>query len=150
MNLFLYFDRIMDKITWKTTAFLYTLNLETFLSKFQHEWRFLQLSFGARRRNKNNNSKTYCISLQLWKICNELLAFFFYRWLRKIDLHANRSSKYLLYQFNDCIESSKGTEKLIIWHTAKAKDSVSLKTIENRDRQFSIEKLIHGVEFNNP
>ena len=68
----------------------------------------------------------------------------------KIDLHANRNSKYLVYKFNDCIEFSKGTEKLIIWHTAKAKDSVSLNTIEKRDRQFSIEKLIHGVEFNNP
>ena len=41
-------------------------------------------------------------------------------------------------------------EKLIIRHTAKAKDSVSLKTIEEKDRQLLIEKIIHGTEFNNP
>ena len=41
-------------------------------------------------------------------------------------------------------------EKVTIQHTAKAKDSVSLKTIEEKDRQFLIEKIIHGIEFNNP
>ena len=44
----------------------------------------------------------------------------------------------------------QGAEKLIIRHTEKAKDSVSLKTIEEKDRQFLIEKIIHWTEFNNP
>ena len=43
----------------------------------------------------------------------------------------------------------QGAEKLAIRHTAKAKDSFGLKKIEDRDRQFLIEKIIHGVEFNN-
>ena len=30
------------------------------------------------------------------------------------------------------------------------KDSVGLKKIEDRDIQFLVEKLIHGVEFSNP
>ena len=43
----------------------------------------------------------------------------------------------------------QGAEKLIIQHTAKAKDSVGLKTIEDTDRKFLIEKITHGIEFNN-
>ena len=38
-------------------------------------------------------------------------------------------------------------EKLLLRHTAKIKDDFSLKTIESRDRQFLIEKLIHNIEF---
>ena len=68
--------------------------------------------------------------------------------IEKFDLYANKNSKYLLYKFNDWIESLQGAEKLIIQYTAKTKDSVSLKTIEEKDRQFLIEKIIHGIEFN--
>ena len=70
--------------------------------------------------------------------------------IEKFDLFANKNSKYLLYKFNDWIESLQGTEKLTIRHTAKAKDSFGLKKIEDRDRQFLIEKMVHGTEFNNP
>ena len=42
------------------------------------------------------------------------------------------------------------SKKLIIRDTEKAKDSVSLKTIKDRYRQFLIEKIIYGVEFSNP
>ena len=70
--------------------------------------------------------------------------------IKKFDLYANKYCKYLLYKFNDWIESLQRLEQLIIQHTAKAKDSVSLKTIEEKDRQFLIGKIIHGIEFNNP
>ena len=40
-------------------------------------------------------------------------------------------------------------EKLLIRHTAKTKDDLSLKTIESRDRQFLNEKIIHNIEFKN-
>ena len=50
----------------------------------------------------------------------------------KLDLFANRNSKYLFYKFNDQIEAL-GEEKRIIWHTAKMKDSISLKKIEERE-----------------
>ena len=58
--------------------------------------------------------------------------------IEKFDLYANENSKHLLYKFNDYIESLQGAEKLVIRHTAKPKDSVSLKTIEAKDRQFLI------------
>ena len=68
--------------------------------------------------------------------------------IEKFDLFANKNSKYLLYKFNDWIESLQGAEKLTIRHTAKVKDSFGLKKIEDKDRQFLIEKIIHGIEFN--
>ena len=70
--------------------------------------------------------------------------------IEKFDLFANKNSKYLLYKFNGWIESLQRTEKLTIQHTAKAKDLFGLKKIEERDRQFLIEKIIQGIEFNNP
>ena len=70
--------------------------------------------------------------------------------VEKFDLYANKNSKYLLYKFNDWIESLEGAENFIIRHTVKAKDSVSLKTIEKKYRQFLIEKIIHEIEFKNP
>ena len=64
----------------------------------------------------------------------------------KYDLYLNKNAKYLLYKFKDWIESMEG-EKLLIRHTAKTKYVFSLNTIESRDRQFLIEKLIHNIEF---
>ena len=37
-----------------------------------------------------------------------------------------------------------------IKHTQKLKNSVGLKNVEDRNRQFLIEKMIHGVDFKNP
>ena len=47
--------------------------------------------------------------------------------IEKFDLFTNKNSKYLLYKFNDWIESLQGTEKITIQHTAKAKDSFGFK-----------------------
>ena len=41
-------------------------------------------------------------------------------------------------------------ERQIIRHTAKVKDEVGMKKIGERDSQFLVEKIIHGVEFSNP
>ena len=65
---------------------------------------------------------------------------------KKYDRYSNKSAKYLFYKFNDWIESME-EDKLLICHTAKTKDDFSFKTIESRDRQFLIEKLIHNIAF---
>ena len=39
----------------------------------------------------------------------------------ELDLLSDKNSKYLLYKFNDCIESL-GAEKILIRHSLKAKD----------------------------
>ena len=54
----------------------------------------------------------------------------------------------MFYKFNNHFEALRG-EKQIIQHTAKVKDSIGLQKIEERDRQFLIEKISHGVEFSN-
>ena len=56
--------------------------------------------------------------------------------------------KYLLYKFNDWIESL-GAEKNLIRHTSKVKDEVRLQKIEEKDKQFFIEKLIYEIEKKN-
>ena len=50
----------------------------------------------------------------------------------KFDLHANKNSKYLLYKFNDWIESLGG-KKLLIRHTSKAQDIYRLENIEEKE-----------------
>ena len=67
----------------------------------------------------------------------------------KFDLYSNKNAKYLLYRFNDYIKMSGG-KKQIIKHTLKIKDQIGLKKTEERNKQFLVEKIIHGVEFLNP
>ena len=58
-------------------------------------------------------------------------------------LHKN--AKYLLYKFNDWIESMRA-EKFLIRHTSKVKDEIGLQKIEEKDKQFLIEKIIAEIE----
>ena len=69
--------------------------------------------------------------------------------VKKFDVFANKNYKYSFYKFNDPIEALGG-EKRIIRHTAKMKDSISLKKIKKTDRQFLVEKIIHSTEFSDP
>ena len=69
--------------------------------------------------------------------------------VEKYELYTNKDSKYLFYRFNEYIKAYGGKRKKIK-HTQKLKDSVSLKKAEDRNKQFLIEKMIHGVEFKNP
>lgn len=68
--------------------------------------------------------------------------------VEKFDLFSNKNAKYLFYRFNDYIRAWQQKKK--IKHTQKIKDSVGLKKIEDRNKQFLIEKIIHGIEFTNP
>ena len=83
------------------------------------------------------------------KYINKYLPSFSIDDAEKFDLFANKNLKYLFYKFNDKIEAL-GREKRNIRYTAKMKDSISLKKIEERDRQFLVEKIIHSFEFKNP
>ena len=64
----------------------------------------------------------------------------------KFDLLAFKNSKYLFYRFNDFVKMY-GNPRYKLLHTRKMKDSVALKKIEDKNKQFLIEKLIQGVEF---
>ena len=64
----------------------------------------------------------------------------------KFDLLSFKNSKYLFYCFNDFIKAY-GNPRYKLLHTKKMLDTVSVKKIEEKNKQFLIEKLIHSVEF---
>ena len=66
----------------------------------------------------------------------------------KFDLLAFKNSKYLFYRFNDFVKAY-GNPRYKLLHTRKMLDSVGLKKVEDKSKQFLIEKIIHGVEFEN-
>ena len=65
----------------------------------------------------------------------------------KFDLLAFKNSKYLFYRFNDFIKVY-GNPRYRLLHANKMLDSVGIKKIEEKNKQFLIEKIIH-VEFEN-
>ena len=67
----------------------------------------------------------------------------------KLDLLSNKNAKYLLYKFNEWIESM-GTEKILIWHTSKVKDNIGLQKIEEKDKHFLTQKITAKIENKNP
>ena len=64
----------------------------------------------------------------------------------KFDLLSFKNSKYLFYHFNDFIKGY-GNPRYKLLHTKKMLDTVSVKKIEEKNKQFLIEKLMHSVEF---
>ena len=72
-----------------------------------------------------------------------------FRLIEKYDLYANENCKYLFYHFEDYVKAH-GSKRRKIRQTQKLKDSVGLKKVEDRNKQFLIEKVIHSVELQNP
>ena len=66
----------------------------------------------------------------------------------KFDLLSFKNSKYLFYVFNSFVRLY-GNPRYRLLHTRKMKDSVALEKIEDKNKQFLVEKLIQGVEFEN-
>ena len=67
----------------------------------------------------------------------------------KCNFLTNKTLKYLLYKFNNWIESSNA-EKIKIRHSSEVKDDIGLIKIEEKDNQFLIEKNIGAVEKSKP
>ena len=83
------------------------------------------------------------------KYINSFLAAFSIDGVEKYDLFANKNSKYLFYRFSDYVKAY-GSKRRKIRHSQKLKDPVGLKRVQERNKQFLIEKIIHSVEFHNP
>ena len=64
----------------------------------------------------------------------------------KFDLLAFNNSKYLFYCFNDFIKAY-GNPRYKLLHTKKMLDTIGLQKVEEKNKQFLIEKIIHGIEF---
>ena len=66
----------------------------------------------------------------------------------KFDLLSFKNSKYLFNRFFDLVKIY-GNPRYKLLHTRKMKDPVALKKIDDKNKQFLVEKLIQGVEFEN-
>ena len=63
----------------------------------------------------------------------------------KFDLLSLKNSKYLFYRLNGFVKIYSNPRYKLL-HTRKMKDSVALKKIDDKNKQFLFEKLIQGVE----
>ena len=66
----------------------------------------------------------------------------------KFDILTFKNSKYLFYCFNDFIKVY-GNPSCELLHTRKMLDSVGSKKTEEKNKQFLLEKITHGVKFEN-
>ena len=66
----------------------------------------------------------------------------------KFDFLAFKNSKYLFYRFNDFIKAY-GNPRYKLLHTKKMLDIVRLQKVEQKNNQVLLEKIIHGIEFEN-
>ena len=66
----------------------------------------------------------------------------------KFDLLAFKNSKYLFYCFNDFVKAY-GNPRYKLLHTRKMLDTVGMEKVEEKNKQFLLEKIIQGVESEN-
>ena len=93
--------------------------------------------------------KKFCYRRSFESYINNFLQAFFIDDLEKYNLLAHKNSKYLFYRFNDYIKAY-GNSRHKIKHTRKMLDTVGLQKVEEKSKQFLIEKMTHAVEFQNP
>ena len=108
-------------------------NFYNFLLSQQND----EAAYVPKKFSYRNSSETYITSfLQSFSIDDQ----------EKFDLLDFKNSKYLFYRFNDFIKAY-GNPRFKLLHTKKMLDTVG--QIKERNKQFLIEKLIHGIEFKN-
>ena len=110
-------------------------NFYSFLLSQQND----EATYVPKKFSYNNTFKRYIINfLQNFSIDDQ----------EKFDLLAFKNSKYLFYRFNDFVKGY-GNPRYKLLHTRKMLDSVAMKKVEDKNNQFLIEKIIHGIEFEN-
>ena len=110
-------------------------NFYSFLLSQQNE----EAAFVSKKFSYSNTFEKYVTSfLQNFSINDQ----------EKFGLLTFKNSKYLFYRFNDFVKVY-GNPRYRLLHTRKMKDSVALKKIEDKNKQFLVEKIIHDVEFGN-
>ena len=110
-------------------------NFYSFLLSLQND----EAGYIPKKFSYNNSFEKYITSfLQMLSIDDQ----------EKFDLLAFKNSKYLFYRFNDFVKTY-GNPRYKLLHTRKMLDSVDLKKVEDKNKEFLIEKIIHGVEFEN-
>ena len=98
-----------------------------------------EVAYVPKKFSYRNSFEAYISSfLQSFSIDNQ----------EKFDLLAFTNSKYLFYHFNDFIKAY-GNPRYKLLHTKKMLDTVGFQKVEQKNKQFLLEKIIHGIEFEN-
>ena len=98
-----------------------------------------EASYAPKNFSYRNSSEAYISSfLQSFSIDDQ----------EKFDLLPFKNSKYLFYRFNDFIKAY-GNPRYKLLPTKKMLDTVGLQKVEQNNKQFLLEKIIHGIEFEN-
>ena len=110
-------------------------NFYSFLLSQQND----EAAYVPKKLSYNNTFEKYITSfLQNFSIDDQ----------EKFYLLAFKNSKYLVYRFNDFVKAY-GNPRYKLLHTRNMFDSVAMKKVEDKNKQFLVEKIIHGVEFEN-
>ena len=128
---------------------IHIANGDIFYENFNTGENFYNFLMNQQNKNAAFVPKKFTYRNTFERYMNSFLPAFLIDDVEKYDLYANKNSKCLFYHFNDYVKSY-GSKRRKIRHTQKLKDSVGLKKVEDKNKQFLIEKIIHSVEFQNP
>ena len=99
--------------------------------------------------NKMKQQHTYQKNFHVGTVLRRTLALFLKSFSiddkEKFDFLAFKNSKYLFYRFNDFIKVY-GNPRYKLLHTKKMLDTVRLQKVEQKIKQFFLEKMIHGID----
>ena len=130
----------------KNSLFIHIESENTFYENFRTNENFFNFFLAQQDNNMAPIPKRIAYHYSFEKYTQKFLPSFSIDNVEKFDLFNNKSSKHLFYRFNNFTEASGG-QKQMIKHTSKVKNSIGLEKIEQRDRHFLAEKVIHDVEF---
>ena len=102
---------------------------DTFYNDFNTSENFYNFLLAQQHESKLFISKGISYHYSFGKYTRSYLPSFPIEEIDNFDMLSNKNSKYLLYKFNDWIESM-GAEKNLIRHTSKVNDEVGLQKIE--------------------
>lgn len=128
--------------------FIHIESGDIFYQRFNTNENFYNFLIAQQDKTKAAIPKRVTYSHIFEKYTQSFLPAFFIDDIEKFDPLIHKNSKNLFYRFNDFIRHR--VEKIFFRHTAKVLDSFGMKKNEEKDRKFSIEKIIHSVEFSNP
>ena len=125
---------------WHKRSLVFMLNLENFFydnhntgenfNSFLLSQQNDEAAYVPKKFSYWNSFETYIISfLQAFSIDDQ----------EKFDLLAFKNSKYLFYHFNDFIKAY-GNPRYKLLHTRKMLNTVGIKKVEEKNKQFLIEK----------
>ena len=122
---------------------------DIFYNDFNTKRNFYNFLLAQQNESKQFIPKRISYHYSFEKYMRNYLPSFSIHEIEKLNMLSNKNAKYLLYKFNDWIESL-GAEKILIRLSSKVIDIVGLQKIEEKDKQSLIEKIIYEVEKKSP